>query len=392
MRLLETILVPVDFSEVTDAVVRYAGAVASAFHSEIILQTVMPHLVEWGGPSEDLLAMARAGAESRLDDCRKLLESQGVKVRQIQRTEGDPAEEIVRSAEEHDVNVILLGATGRAGRTDRGLGTTADAVRRNSPKPVWLVRPTQSAPPRSILCPVDGSAASERALRNAVHLARRFGARLAVVTVVPPLGGWMASLFGADETAENQWFQRETARLDEFLRRFDFHEVAWERVVRRGDPGERILEVASEAGAELVVVGSSGRGALWRAIAGSVTDKLADQAACSLVTMAGEDAVRVRIDEELADLETHYSRGLELLDHGFPDEARRHFERCVHINDMFVPAWEALAEVHRRAGDDKRREECLATVGRIRDALSWRKVEAEIRASHPLFRKGPSAV
>ncbi len=71
----------------------------------------------------------------------------------------------------------------------------------------------------------------------------------------------------------------------------------------------------------------------------------------------------------------------------FPEEARRQLEHCVNTNDMFVPAWKALAEAYDRLGKEDGKKECLATADRIQEALSWRMIEAEIRAKHPLFGK-----
>jgi len=145
--------------------------------------------------------------------------------------------------------------------------------------------------------------------------------------------------------------------------------------------------MAQEGRGDLLVMGSAGRAGLWRMFAGSVTDKVASQVPCSLITMIGEDAIRLRIDEELTDIESHYSRGRELLEQGFPEEARRQLEHCVNTNAMFVPAWKALAEAYDRLGNEDEKKECLATADRIQEALAWRMIEAEIRAKHPLFGK-----
>lgn len=80
MRLLETILVPVDFSDSTDDLLHYAAGISRAFGSEIILQSVLPHFGEQGGSVEKLLDMARAGAGAHLEDCRQRIEAQGAKV------------------------------------------------------------------------------------------------------------------------------------------------------------------------------------------------------------------------------------------------------------------------------------------------------------------------
>jgi nucleotide-binding universal stress UspA family protein len=384
MRLLEAILVPVDFSDGTGHLLRSAAAISRTFRSEIILQNVLPPFDARGEPRGRLLDMACAGASSRLEECRKTVEMLGGTVRDALVDQGVPTQEIVARALEHDVNVVMLGAANCPKKAMQGLGLTADEVRRRSPKPVWLVRPGLPQPPRSIVCPVDFSAVSKRALRNAVHLARQLEASLTVVTVIPPSPGWTV-LSGPDENAENQRIDWETKRFERFLQQFDFHKVRWEKVLLCGEPAERIVELIQRRGSDLLIMGSAGRSGLWRMLAGSTTDKVAARVGCSMITMMDEDAVRLRIDEEQTDVETHYNQGCELLDQGFPEEARRQFKHCVNANRLFVPAWKALAGVYDRLGKEGRKEECLATAERVQEELSWRAVEADIRAKHPLL-------
>ena len=72
---------------------------------------------------------------------------------------------------------------------------------------------------------------------------------------------------------------------------------------------------------------------------------------------------------------------------GFAEEARRQFQHWVSVNVMFAPAWEALAD-YERLGGAARAEECRAEAKQVRDTLSWRQVEADIRSRHPLWRRG----
>jgi Tfp pilus assembly protein PilF len=120
-----------------------------------------------------------------------------------------------------------------------------------------------------------------------------------------------------------------------------------------------------------------------------VASKVARSLPCSLVMLKAEDAIRLKIDQELSDLRTHYERGVELLEHGFLEEARREFEHCVETHDMmFLPAWESLAETFDRLGKPDRAKQCRETAQRILDAISWRQVEADVRRHHPLWNRG----
>jgi hypothetical protein len=156
--------------------------------------------------------------------------------------------------------------------------------------------------------------------------------------------------------------------------------------MHQGTPAETIVEAAAGLSADLIVMGSVGRTGLSRILLGSVAAKVARRLPCSIVLMKAEDAIRLKVDEELTDLNTHYARGCQLMEDGFLKEAGRQFSLCLRTNDLFVPAWEGLAEVCRRQGDAARSEECIRTAERIQKALEWQRVEADIRRSHHLWK------
>ena len=76
--------------------------------------------------------------------------------------------------------------------------------------------------------------------------------------------------------------------------------------------------------------------------------------------MKAEDTFRLQAIDQVADIESHFQHGAELLRQGFAEEARRQFQHCVSANVMFVPGWEALADCYERLEDTARAEECRA--------------------------------
>jgi nucleotide-binding universal stress UspA family protein len=66
-----------------------------------------------------------------------------------------------------------------------------------------------------------------------------------------------------------------------------------EREVRLGEPAVVLTEVAADSGAELIVVGSRGRGAWRSAVLGSVSSDVARLAPCP-VMIVSERAVEVQ--------------------------------------------------------------------------------------------------
>ncbi len=387
MKLLERILLPLDFGPGSDCVVAAAIGVAKAFDSEVHLLYVLPKLDGASPDVQELIQMARQEAANRLAEVRVRLEHAGVHAMEGTVVAGTPFDQIARHSEEIDANVVIVGPRSAAGVEGRGSSTTTERLCRKSSKPVWIVNAGSGVGPESMLCPVDCSLPSRRALRNAIHLARRFDAKLFILHVVPPMAELLGIIPSVKQGMERKHVQSETSRFEGFLGEFDFHGVRYEKVVREGTPADSIIDSASEFAADLIIMGSVGRTGVSRILLGSVASKVVRNLPCSTVVVKAEDAIRLKLGEELADLKTHYARGCELLENAFLEEATRQFEQCIRIGGMFTPAWERLAETCERHGDAERAEDCRKTAREIEEMAAWRRVEADIRRDHPLWKK-----
>ena len=144
----------------------------------------------------------------------------------------------------------------------------------------------------SIVCGVDGSPDSQAALEVAARLADRLGSTLILAHVaepayVPyaaayPFGGTRGPTAVAEEAESTQATQEDSERL---LQRVAVAAglAAAERRTAIGHPAERLAELADEENAELIVVGSRGRGALKSAFLGSVSYSLVGIAGCPVL-------------------------------------------------------------------------------------------------------------
>ncbi|MEU9048204.1 MULTISPECIES: universal stress protein [unclassified Kitasatospora] len=132
---------------------------------------------------------------------------------------------------------------------------------------------------------VDGSPSSHAALRWAVRQADRIGATVDAVGVWEPPAryGWSAPV--VDTSFDQEIAQRRfTEELHEVLGPDRPVKVNEQLVL--GNPAAVLLEAA--AGAELLVVGSRGRGAFARALLGSVSQQCALHAHCPVVIVRPE--------------------------------------------------------------------------------------------------------
>jgi nucleotide-binding universal stress UspA family protein len=121
----------------------------------------------------------------------------------------------------------------------------------------------------SIVCGVDGSRESRSALRVAAQLSGQLGLRLVAAHVVPVAvfggrGTGMVATAPAHDELYAGGVLLEQIRHDEGL-------LDAEQRVTHGFPAERLADLADEEEAELIVVGSRGRGAVKAAFLGSTS-------------------------------------------------------------------------------------------------------------------------
>jgi len=137
-----TVLVAYDGSETA----RKAAEYAVTEHSDD--EVVLVRVVEVAGGATDagfeLLrdrlrerrSEVASTAAEELDD---LLEATDTDVN-LETVIGDPAEELLAYADEHDINHIVVGSSGRGGVSRVLLGSVAETVARRAAVPVTIVR------------------------------------------------------------------------------------------------------------------------------------------------------------------------------------------------------------------------------------------------------------
>jgi nucleotide-binding universal stress UspA family protein len=136
----------------------------------------------------------------------------------------------------------------------------------------------------SIVVGTDGSETADLALGRALELARLTGARLHVVSAH---AGTPARVAGDAPTAEAaEWSVGSDFKVEGVLDRAEVRArndgVEVESHAPKGDPADAIVAIATEIGADLIVLGSRGmQGA--RRVLGSVPNKVSHRAPCDVL-------------------------------------------------------------------------------------------------------------
>lgn len=201
---------------------------------------------------------------------------------------GHVAAAIGRYVDEEKVDLLVMTTHGRGGLQRAWLGSTADSLLRRLMIPLLMVRPSEETREidadaavefRKVLAALDGSRTAERALQDAIDLGIAGDAAVVLAHVLqPPITAYSPYIpHAAQITREEVEARREG--MERYLREVARTRWLAGRTVMRETrvdyhAAHAILELAHRNDADLIVLGTHGRGGLRRLILGSVADKV----------------------------------------------------------------------------------------------------------------------
>ena len=280
---IRRILWPTDFSSGAERAFPYAVALASWHEAELhVLSVREPEAVDADGSQSRPLSQD-ALTRLLMDDGEppQHVDLDTLSVVQEQRKGDSAPETIVSYADEHDMDLVVVGTHGRRGLRRLLIGSVAEEVLRTAPCPVLTVRDEDDSTPawvvRNILVPIDFSDASLNALRHAKELALTHGAQItllhAVEEVVYP------SAYGIEPA--NLPGPQVIDRVEENLADLAQTEIGYEHVVVQANLGyapSTILDYTQEHEVDLITIATHGRSGLERMLLGSVTERVVRRA------------------------------------------------------------------------------------------------------------------
>jgi nucleotide-binding universal stress UspA family protein len=287
MKELAKILVATDLTPESQDVISLGATIARKFHSQVILITVIPD-IHTSSIAPDAI---KQGVAKLLKEAQENILKEGIASVEAEVATGSAYDQIVKHAIDRDVNLVVIGAGDKKETDKYQLGITAEKVMRACPKPVWVTKKGCSQDLGNILVPVDFSGASNRALRNAVVLARKFGAKLTVLHVVEGLSNIYPGRPLVKPEDQGNFKKDQEAEFAKFLQGFDFQGVNWTKTVSMGEPSEEILKTARYMNSPLIIMGSEGRTGLSRILMGNVAEKVVREVPCSMVTVKSGDSM-----------------------------------------------------------------------------------------------------
>ena len=200
--------------------------------------------------------------------------------------DGEPASEILATARAVASDLIVMGTHGRTGLQRLLLGSVAERVIRRSSVPVLIVPPgleraaQESIGLGTVLCAVDFSESSPRALEYAASIAAAAQSRLVLahalewseeVETLPPTG--TPGLPSSEDDA--------LARLNGLLTDEMRARCAPELMIGYGEPADEVLRLVRECKVDLIVLGVRRRNPIDLMVFGSTTPGAGDGWQCA---------------------------------------------------------------------------------------------------------------
>lgn len=152
----------------------------------------------------------------------------------------------------------------------------------------------QEFPAMKLLVAIDFSELAERIIAEAEKLAKAFHAKVFLLHVIPPLSPVIdvppdvEALLPPEELFKNKnhpapFDQPESAKLITIARQLQESGIDTAVIVAQNDEVTAIIDESKKIGADWIMVGSHGHGALFHLLIGSVSEGVIRRATCPVI-------------------------------------------------------------------------------------------------------------
>jgi nucleotide-binding universal stress UspA family protein len=248
----ENILFATDFSPAAGRAIPFVRKIAKHYHSSLVALHVRPPIVNPMTPPGTWPAEVEAAKAVDTKHRQDLLDAFAGIPTDVIIEEGDIQTSLNDAIRQNDVDLVVIGTRGRTGIGKLLLGSVAEGIFRTVPRPVLTVGPHCDLPQangelREILYATDFSPESQAAAAYAVSLAEEFHSRLILLHVVPDGKAYEMVSWSDVRDASEEHLRKLVPPGAEACKPECF--------VERGDPAERILDLAKLRCIDLIVLG-----------------------------------------------------------------------------------------------------------------------------------------
>ncbi|GEM_PF-143988 len=278
------ILFPTDFSKQSEAILRGLHEFKKYGVDEVVLANIIEHdvvaLIEGGVDVDEFIQKLKKEAEKKLSQSASVLNRGGFKVKLTPPIpSANPVDEIVKTAREEDVSLILLGSRSR-GFKGSLMGSVSEGVVREAKKPVLVLKTKPDAGEGyyemvfrrlfdRIIYPHDLSEISQK-IEDFVKEASLLGGKEVIIVHVVAADDVVDKEVGKEEVIHplvpipnltemlSKHWMRARTYLGNIKKNFEIAGIKARVILRVGSPHKEILKIANEEGGSVVMISSKG--------------------------------------------------------------------------------------------------------------------------------------
>jgi nucleotide-binding universal stress UspA family protein len=289
------ILVPIDGSEHSKRAVRFAAAYINSmrkgFKGIALVRVITGRYMYERVPYIDFRSEVMKKADSylkfkqahieknvkpSLEECEKILIEAGIKPLEKYILEGDPADEIIKIANEGDFSIIMMARRGLSEIMGIILGSvTSKVVHRTLRQTVYVIGrrrfESERSPISNILVPIDGSAYSMKGVEHCACIAQEMGELIKNITLLRVINlAFYERMIDSGVDPESEAMKIIDLAKDTFFKENVSKDIIRTKI-RMGNPAEEIIKENEEGNYNLIVIGRKGRTALKDLLLGGVS-------------------------------------------------------------------------------------------------------------------------
>jgi nucleotide-binding universal stress UspA family protein len=306
---IRNILVPIDFSKMSNNAIKTASRLARRFGASIHLAHVrqFDYAAGFSAPAPPfapfpLMRYEQDEEKRTVKELNTLARESGVSSGICHVLGGAPPfNEVCRVAEKIPADLVVMPTHGRTGLKHVFLGSTAERIVQHSPCPVLVTRGSALHSKNGlrfrinrILVPVDFSSRSREGLQYAIGFANEFGAKIILLHAT-----YLGYIYSIEATALYdvrglQEAARESAQrqMRKLVRTVNFGRAKYEMVFTNGSPALDICAFARDHAIDLIITSTHGLTGFQHVLIGSIAEKVVRHAPCSVLVVPSHPQIR----------------------------------------------------------------------------------------------------
>lgn len=280
---MNKILVPTDFSELSHHAFEVAAAIAKKTQAEIHLVHVLENIGEPdvrtpmpgepdSGPGEgmEVLLMRKLTERSEKKMHKMKKEHEELNISEHISVVDDIYEGVENYADEHNIDMIVMGSTGASGFQEITVGSNAERVVRHSKQPVLVVKnKIENFDIKNIVFATNAEENAQRLTQTLKNFQETFGAKLHLVNINTPLNFYTTRSL--------------TKMLEDFAKEHQLSNYTL-NVYNDRTEEDGIIYFADDVDADLIAMGTHGRTGLAHFFSGSIAEDVVNHSYRPILT------------------------------------------------------------------------------------------------------------